>query len=96
MLFDTGASHSFVSKELIDALQLDVSCMLTSLRIANPIGRSKTLSLFCDDVEISVYGFSFRANLHVIPFLGFNMILGMDWLVQYDIRILCLERVLYL
>ena len=96
VLFDTGASHSFVSKKLVDDLSLDVSCMVTSLRIANPIGGSATLGLLCDDVEIVLCGFSFRANLHVISYLGFDMILGMDWLVRYDARIICSERILYL
>lgn len=96
VLFDTGASHSFVSKKLVDDLSLDVSCMVTSLRIANPIGGSATLSLLCDDVEIVLCGFSFHANMHVISCLGFDMILGMDWLVRYDARIICSERILYL
>ena len=96
VLFDTGASHSFVSKKLVDDLSLDVSCLVTSLRIANPIEGSATLSLLCDDVEIILCGFSFRANLHVISCLGFDMILGMDWLVRYDARIICSERIIYL
>ena len=96
VLFDTGASHSFVSQKLVDDLSLDVSCLVTSLRIANPIGGSMTLSMLCDDVEIVLCGFSFRANLHVISYLEFDMILGMDWLVRYDARIICSERILYL
>ena len=75
VLFDMGASHSFISKKLVDDLSLDVSCMVTSLRITNPIGGSATLSLLCNDVKIILCDFSFRANLHVISCLGFDMIL---------------------
>ena len=46
VLFDTGASHSFISKELIDTFSLDVLCLMTSLRIANPVGGSTALNLF--------------------------------------------------
>ena len=45
VLFDTGASHSFISKELVDTFSLDVLCLMTSLRIANPVGGSATPNL---------------------------------------------------
>ncbi|MCC5402515.1 hypothetical protein, partial [Staphylococcus aureus] len=32
VIFDTGASHSFISKKIVDDLSMDVSCMVTSLR----------------------------------------------------------------
>ena len=96
VLFDTGASHSFVSKELVDIIHSDVITLCDPLRIINPIGGSATLGLLCVDVEIILCGFSFHANLHVMDHLGFDMILGMDWLVRYEVQILCLERTLYL
>ena len=46
VLFDMGASHSFVSKKIINDLSLDVSCLVTSLRIANPIGDLRPLVCF--------------------------------------------------
>ena len=52
VLFDTGASHSFISKELVDALSLNIMGLMTSLRIANPVGGSTTLSLLCENVNI--------------------------------------------
>ena len=82
VLFDTGASHSFVSKELVDALSLDVTCLVSSLRIVNPIGGSTTLSLLCVDINIDLCGFSFRANLHVMEYLGFDMILA--WIGSFS------------
>ena len=96
VLFDTGASHSFVSKELVDIIPLDVATLCEPLKIVNPIGGSATLGLLCVDVEIILCDFTFHANLHVMDHLGFDMILGMDWLVRYEFQILCLERTLYL
>ena len=96
VLFDTGASHSFMSKELVDTFSLSVIALMTSLRIANPVGGSATISLLCKDVEIILCDFSFRADLHVMCYLGFRMILGMDWLNRYEAQILCPERTLYL
>ena len=62
VLFDTGASHFFISKELVDTFSLDVLCLMTSLRIANPVGASATISLLCKDVEIILCDFSFLAD----------------------------------
>ena len=42
-LFDTGASHSFISQCLVDRLCLEPSYLVTSLRVANPIGGYATL-----------------------------------------------------
>ena len=69
---------------------------MTSLRIANPVGRSATLGLLCKDVEIILCDYAFQADLHVMLYLGFRMILGMDWLNRYEAHILYPERTIYL
>ena len=78
VLFDTGASHSFISKELVDSFSLNIMGLMISLRIANPVGGSATLSLLYKDVEIFLCDYSFQADLHVMRYLGFRMILEMD------------------
>ena len=75
---------------------MDVLCLMTSLRIANPVGGSATISLLCKDVEIILCDFPFLADLHVMRYLGFGMILGMDWLNRYEAHILCPERTIHL
>ena len=52
VLFDMGASHFSVSKKLFDDLSLDVSCMVTSLRIANPNWWIRNAQFACINVEI--------------------------------------------
>ena len=69
---------------------------MTSLRLANQVGGSATISLLCKDVEIILCDYSFRADLHVMRYLGFGMILGMDWLNHYEAHILCPERTIHL
>ena len=96
VLFDTGASHSFISKDLVVRLGLDVCFAVTSLRVANPIGGEVTLSMSCSCFPLEVGGWSFPCKLHVFEFLGFGLILGMDWLSRFDAWIFCAERVVSL
>ena len=66
--------HIFsVSKKLFDDLSLDVSCMVTSLKIANPNWWIHNAQFACINVGIILCDFSFRANLHVMRYLGFGI-----------------------
>ena len=37
-LFDSGASHSFISSSLVDCLHLDISLVVNPIVVSNPIG----------------------------------------------------------
>ena len=64
--------------------------LMTSLRIANPVGGSATLGLLCENVEIILCDYSFRADLHVMRYLGLEIdFLGKDWLNYYEAHIPC-------
>ena len=69
---------------------------MTSMRVSNPIGGTATLSLLCRNVEIILCDVSFYADLHVMRYLGFGIILGFDWLIRYEANILCPERTVQL
>src|SRR5574338_643466 len=87
VLFDTGASHSFISQYLIDRLCLEPTYLITSLRVANPIGGYATLGMRCDQLELDLLGHKFACSLYVYDFVDFRIILGMDWLRKYEARI---------
>ena len=67
------SSHYFISKELVDTFSLNIMTLMTSLRIVNSIDGSATLSLLCKNVEIILCDYSFRADLHVMRYLGFGI-----------------------
>ena len=58
--------------------------MVTSLRIANPNWWIHNAQFACIDVEIILCDFSFRANLHVMRYLGF----GIDIFERIDLIIM--------
>lgn len=45
VLFDTGAAHSFVSRDLVDRLELETTYVIASLYMVIPISGYPTLEL---------------------------------------------------
>ena len=61
-LFDSGASHSFISASVVDTLHLDTCLVEDPIVFSNPIGGSAHLSLVCLDLGISILSVEFRCN----------------------------------
>ena len=80
VLFDTDASHSFISQYLVDRLGIKPTYLVTSLRVANPIGGYSTLGMRCDQLELELLGQKFACSLYAFDFVNFGIILSMDWL----------------
>ena len=77
-LFDSGASHSFISTALVETLHLNTSIIQDPLVVSNPIGGSAYLSMICLDLEIYILSVGFRCDAYVLGFTGYGLILGMD------------------
>lgn len=92
VLIDSAISHSFISHYLIDKLNLELSYLVTSLRVVNPIGGYATLMVRCEQLELELLGHTFACNLNVFDFVGFGITLGMDWLSKHNAKIFCHDR----
>ena len=79
-LFDTGASHSYISTSLVETLRLDTSLVVDPIVVSNPISGSAHLSMVCRDLRLSILGVGFECNAFVLGFMGYGLILGMDCL----------------
>ena len=90
ILFDPGASHSFVSADFVKLLAVPVVDLTCPLEVCTPLGASLTTRQFLKDCTISSAGKSFSANLILLPIESYDVILGMDWLsdnyAQLDCR----------
>ena len=77
VLFDSGASHSFISKSF--ALQNDFSMLPLgkSMTIKSP-GIKQITQSYCQGVVIEFEGLKFQVNLIVLENKGLDVILGMD------------------
>ena len=71
-LFDSGASHSFISTSLVETLHLNTSLVTDPLVVSNPIGGSAHLSMICRDLRVFILGVGFECNAFVLGFMGYN------------------------
>ncbi|XP_073220875.1 uncharacterized protein, partial [Cicer arietinum] len=80
VLFDCGATHSFVSLDCVRRLGLHVSRLQYELIVNTPTSDSVDTSSVCLDISIHVCGRDFRVDLVCLPLRLVDVILGMDWL----------------
>ncbi|XP_057775390.1 uncharacterized protein LOC130994361 [Salvia miltiorrhiza] len=93
LLFDTGASHSFIASACVDTLELKQEKANQDMRISSPIGGVTTVTHVCSNLDLNIGSLKVVANnLHVIPMWDVDLILGMDWLAENYATILCKER----
>ncbi|XP_059670062.1 uncharacterized protein LOC132315717 [Cornus florida] len=89
VLFDSGASHSFISSSFALASGLEVSFMDRVLCVDTPVGVSVSLSRVVRDYSIVIAGRTFVFDLILLEMTSFDVILGMDWLASFHATIDC-------
>ena len=92
VLFDSGATHSFVSESRMVELGLPVKELQYDLVVSTLAFGLVRTSTVCARCKIKVEGCKYRVNLFYLPLVGLNVILGMDWLSTNHILIDCNER----
>jgi hypothetical protein len=95
ILFDSGASHSFVTNQFVAKHNLPMNSMKTPLFVSSPIDEMKA-SRLCPEVNIKIMGIDFPTNLVVLRSWGIDVILGMDWLNKWDGVIQCHKKLVVL
>jgi hypothetical protein len=95
VLFDSGASHSFISSSFVVRHQLPITIMKQTMLVSSPGGEMRTKHI-CHAISITIWGVDFLANLIILNSKGIDIILGMDWLSKYDGVILCAKRAIRL
>ncbi|XP_058216788.1 uncharacterized protein LOC131327661 [Rhododendron vialii] len=82
-LFDSRASHSFISIACVSALALETKPLSTSMKVTSLLKGSIAVSLVCRGCELEVANPRLTYNLRVIDMANFDVILGMDWLLTH-------------
>jgi 5-methylthioribose kinase len=77
VLFDSGASHSFVSDAYVEKHNLPIALLKCQMIVTYLEGDMLAQQL-CLKVNVKIRGVDFVANLIVLESKGIDIILGMD------------------
>jgi hypothetical protein len=91
VLFDSGASHSFVAASFVQKYNVPLS-MLKNWMIVSSTGGDMHARHVCSKVSILIRGVEFSTNLIVLESKGIDVILGMDWLSKHNGLIDCAKK----
>ena len=89
ILFDLGASHSFIATSCVRELGLEVETLEKPLYVSSPLGTRVSVDLICRGYELEISGILLIVDLRVMDMSEFDVILGMDWLTTYRVVINC-------
>ncbi|XP_059664179.1 uncharacterized protein LOC132309945 [Cornus florida] len=89
VLFDSGASYSFIASSFARALGLEVSQLDRPLCVDTPIGGSVALSRVCRSCSITIAGRVLKFDLIILEMTGFDVILELNWLSSFRAVIDC-------
>jgi hypothetical protein len=91
VLFDSGASHSFITSSFVAKHNLPIANMKHTMLVSSPGGEMRTKHIR-PAVSISIRGVDFPLNFILLDSKGIDIILGMDWLSKYDGVIQCTKK----
>ena len=78
VLFDSGASHSFIAASVMIELGLEVEALEEPLYVGSPLGIRARIGMICRVCELEISGILLTMDLRVMDMLEFDVILGMD------------------
>jgi hypothetical protein len=91
VLFDSGASHSFISAAYVRKHNLPLTLLRCQMVVSSPGGHMPARQL-CSKVNLKIKGVDFVTNLIVVESKGIDVILRMDWLSKYMVLIDCANK----
>ncbi|GMN29116.1 hypothetical protein TIFTF001_044318 [Ficus carica] len=92
VLFDTGASHSFVSSIFAKRLGIDKDILSQGFTTTLPSGEVMMSTHWLRAVPVRIVDRELYSNLIVLEMFDYDLILGMDFLGKYNASIECRRR----
>ena len=78
VLFDSGASYSFIAASCVRVLGLEVETLDEPLHVSSPIGTKARIDRICRGCELEISGILLPVDLRVMDMSEFEVILGMN------------------
>ena len=89
ILIDTGASHSFISYALCKTLGLRLDRLPEPLEVSTLVCGLAVLKEICRNCDLEIAGHKLNFDFILLRMTNFDIIIGMDWLMEYLAYIDC-------
>jgi len=96
VLFDCGATCSFISFQCVETLQLTVSPLDPPMIVTTATDEGIVADRVCENCPITISSKTYYIDLVCLPMKQLDVILGMDWLSANHVYIGCSEKSIYM
>ncbi|XP_027351159.1 uncharacterized protein LOC113862266 [Abrus precatorius] len=94
VLFDSGATHSFISMDCAKCLGLYVKELSCNVVVTTPTGKPVVTLWVCLGYSIMMYRRNFEVNLICSPFFQLDVLMRIYWLVANHVLLDCRKNTL--
>jgi hypothetical protein len=91
VLFDTGATTSFISKSFVEKYGLRCQTIVHPLIVVMDGGKLLVTHLKPDQIS-TICDCPYYVDLYVLPLKNIEFVLGMDWMSEHGAHIDCEEK----
>ena len=91
-MFDNGVTHSFISSTFASSLGLLVEVLDGALCVDSPLGGEMAVGHVCKSCVVRLAGQELTTDLVVLDMVGYDIILGMDWLAAHHAMVDCNKK----
>src|SRR3954464_9644824 len=88
VLFDSGASHSFMPEAFTSSHNFALEKMNPPMVVRTPIGECQTTKIVPETI-VEIEGIVFLVSPIILKSSTIDLILGMDWLKLHDAALFC-------
>jgi hypothetical protein len=96
VLFDCGATNSFISVNCVKRLSLESSPLNPPMSVTVATGDRIVSKHVCQSCPVTVTGKTYFIDLICLPLKDLDVILGMDWLSANSVYIGCAEKSIFM
>ncbi|XP_016173118.1 uncharacterized protein LOC107615580 [Arachis ipaensis] len=93
VLYNSSASHSFISETVAHELGLDFTMLDYNLIVRTPTSQNALTSQVCQQVPFVIEARTFIHDLVCLPLCGLDIILGLDWLSKHHVFLDCFKQI---
>ncbi|GKA03925.1 putative reverse transcriptase domain-containing protein [Tanacetum coccineum] len=92
VLFDTGADRSFVSSTFSKYINITPTTLDTNYDVELADGKSLTANTILRGCSLNLQNHLFSIDLLLIELGSFDVIIGMDWMSEQHVEVVCHEK----